>query len=142
MRVLLDVSVLIALLDAGHIHHQSARQWLEQEIENGGVSCPLTQNVCLRIMAQPSYPQAPPLQSVAQRLSQALAHPKHTFIVDDYSLLDSGQLNWKSLLGHRQITDSYLLGLAVRHQCRFVTFDARLSPDIVIGAGPQHWHAL
>ncbi len=93
-------------------------------------------------MAQPSYPQALPLQAVAQRLSQALTHPKHTLIADDYSLLDSGQLNWKSLLGHRQITGSYLLGLAVRHRCRFVTFDARLSSDIVIGAGPHHWHKL
>jgi hypothetical protein len=42
------------------------------------------------------------------------------------------------MLGHRQITDSYLLGLAVRHQCRLVTFDARLSPNIVVGAGPEH----
>jgi hypothetical protein len=71
-------------------------------------------------MAQPSYPQALPLQAVAQRLSQALTHPKHTLIADDYSLLDSGQLIWKSLLGHRQITGSYLLGLAVRHRCRLV----------------------
>lgn len=142
MRALLDVNVLIALLDAGHIHHQRARQWLEQEIENGWVSCPLTQNGCLRIMSQPSYPQALPLQAVAQRLSQALAHAGHTFIADDYSLLDAGQLNWNHLLGHRQVTDCYLLGLAVRHQCRFVTFDARLSPGIVIGAGPQHWHTL
>ena len=142
MRALLDVNVLIALLDAGHIHHQRARQWLEQEIENGWVSCPLTQNGCLRIMSQPSYPQALPLQAVAQRLSQALAHASHTFIADDYSLLDAGQLNWNHLLGHRQVTDCYLLGLAVRHQCRFVTFDARLSPGIVIGAGPQHWHTL
>jgi toxin-antitoxin system PIN domain toxin len=142
MRALLDVNVLIALLDAGHIHHQRARQWLEQEIENGWVSCPLTQNGCLRIMSQPSYPQALPLQAVAQRLSQALAHPRHTFIADDYSLLDAGQLNWNHLLGHRQVTDCYLLGLAVRHQCRFVTFDARFSPGIVIGAEPQHWHTL
>ena len=142
MRALLDVNVLIALLDAGHIYHQRARQWLEQEIENGWVSCPLTQNGCLRIMSQPSYPQALPLQAVAQRLSQALAHAGHTFIADDYSLLDAGQLNWNHLLGHRQVTDCYLLGLAVRHQCRFVTFDARLSPGIVIAAGPQHWHTL
>ena len=142
MRALLDVNVLIALLDAGHIHHQRARQWLEQEIENGWVSCPLTQNGCLRIMSQPSYPQALPLQAVAQRLSQALAHARHTLIADDYSLLDAGQINWNHLLGHRQVSDCYLLGLAVRHQCRFVTFDARLSPGIVIGAGPQHWHIL
>lgn len=142
MRALLDVNVLIALLDAGHIHHLRAQQWLAQEIDNGWVSCPLTQNGCLRIMAQPSYPQALPLQAVAQRLSQALAHAKHTFIADDYSLLDVEQLNWDLLLGHRQVTDSYLLGLAVRYQCRFVTFDARLSPGIVVGAETQHWVTL
>ena len=55
MRALLDVNVLIALLDAGHNHHQGARQWLEQEIENGWVSCPLTQNGCLRIMGVDDY---------------------------------------------------------------------------------------
>ena len=125
MRALLIVNMLIALLDAEHIHHKRAQQWLAQEIYNGWVSYPLTQNGCLRIMSQQSYPQA-------------LAHPRDTFVADDYSLLDVGLLIWNHLLGHRQITYSYLLGLAVRHQCRFVTFDARLSPGIVVGAEPQH----
>lgn len=138
MRALLDVNVLIALLDAGHVHHSRARRWLEQEIEHGWASCPMTQNGCLRIMAQPSYPQAFPLPAIAKRLAQALAHPAHAFIADDFSLLDAGRINWVEMLGHRQVTDSYLLGLAVKHQCRLVTFDARLNPDIVIGAGPEH----
>jgi len=60
-----------------------------------------------------------------------------TGAVED-SLLDAGQLHWQHLLGHRQITDSYLLGLAVRHQCRFVSFDARLSLNVVPGARPEH----
>lgn len=142
MRALLDVNVLIALLDAGHIHHTRAMQWLGQEIEHGWASCPLTQNGCLRIMAQPAYPQALPLPAVAHRLAQATAHPKHAFLADDYSLLDYDHINFTQLLGHRQITDSYLLGLAVRHQCRFVTFDARLSMNTVIGAEARHWVTL
>lgn len=142
MRALLDVNVLISLLDAGHLHHNRARMWLEQEIEQGWASCPLTQNACLRIMAQPSYPQALPLQAVARRLAQALAHPAHSFIADDYSLLDGGHVNWMSLLGPRQITSSYLLGLAVRHQCRFVTFDAHIDPSTVSGAKAEHWVTL
>jgi len=93
-------------------------------------------------MAQPSYPQALPLQPIAQRLARALANPSQTFIAADYSLLDAGCLNWNHLLGHRQIADSYLLGLAVRHQCRFVTFDARMSPSVVIGANADHWVTL
>jgi len=142
MRALLDVNVLIALLDAGHAHHTRASQWLNEEIEQGWASCPLTQNGCLRIMTQPAYPQALSVVAVADRLAQATKHAAHRFVPDDYSLLDEGQLNWKSLLGHRQVTDSYLLGLAVRHQCRFVSFDARINPEIVAGASPQHWVVL
>lgn len=138
MRALLDVNVLIALLDAGHVHHQRATQWLQREIANGWATCPLTQNGCLRVMAQPAYPQALPLAAVAARLARATAHSAHAFVADDYSLLDGDLLNWPQLLGHRQITDSYLLGLAVRHGCRFVTFDARIQPGMVTGAQARH----
>ena len=138
MLALLDVNVLIALLDAAHMHHARATQWLQQEIAHGWASCPLTQNGCLRIMAQPAYPQLCPLISVARRLAQAATHPAHAFLADDYSPLDANQLHWQHLLGHRQITDSYLLGLAVRHQCRFVSFDARLNLRAVPGAHEEH----
>lgn len=138
MRALLDVNVLIALLDAAHIHHQRASQWLEQSLHHGWASCPLTQNGCLRIMAQPAYPQALPLAAVAQRLGQAAATPAHLFIADDYSLLDADSLHWPQLLGHRQVTDAYLLGLAVRHGCRFVSFDARVNLAAVPGAKAEH----
>jgi hypothetical protein len=142
MRALLDVNVLIALLDGSHVHHARASQWLAREIEHGWASCPLTQNGCLRIMAQPAYPQAQPLAAVAARLAQATAHPAHQFVADDYSLLDGAQIAWQSLLGHRQITDTYLLGLAVRHDCCFVSFDSRINPDTVSGAQPKHWLTL
>ena len=67
-------------------------------------------------MAQPTYPQALPLAAIVSRLAQATAHPAHAFLADDYSLLDANQLHWHHLLGHRQITDTYLLGLAMRLQ--------------------------
>ena len=142
MRALLDVNVLIALLDAAHIHHQRASQWLEHSLHHGWASCPLTQNGCLRIMAQPAYPQALPLAAVAQRLGQAAATPAHLFIADDYSLLDADSLHWPQLLGHRQVTDAYLLGLAVRHGCRFVSFDARVNLAAVPGAKAEHLWVL
>jgi toxin-antitoxin system PIN domain toxin len=142
VRALLDINVLIALLDAAHIHHQRASQWLEQSLHHGWASCPLTQNGCLRIMAQPAYPQALPLAAVAQRLGQAAATPAHLFIADDYSLLDADSLHWPQLLGHRQVTDAYLLGLAVRHGCRFVSFDARVNLAAVPGAKAEHLWVL
>jgi len=142
MRALLDINVLIALLDAAHMHHAVATRWLQQEIGKGWASCPLTQNGCLRIMAQPAYPQSQPLAAVASRLTQATAHPAHAFLADDYSLLNADPQFWQHLLGHRQITDCYLLGLAVRHQCRFVSFDTRLHLPAVPGATPEHWVRL
>ena len=61
MRALLDVNVLIALHDGNHVHHHAASRWLQQNIAHGWASCPLTQNGCLRIMAQPGYAQPQPL---------------------------------------------------------------------------------
>lgn len=142
MRALLDVNVLIALLDAGHVHHQRASDWLAHHLHHGWASCPITQNGCLRIMSQPAYPQALPIRAVADRLAQATATSAHLFVADDYSLLGADSLHWKHILGHRQVTDAYLLGLAVRHQCRFVSFDARISLSVVPGAKTEHLYVL
>jgi predicted nucleic acid-binding protein len=57
MRALLDVNVLIALLDSDHLHHTRAMAWLQENIQSGWASCPLTENGCIRIMSQPGYPQ-------------------------------------------------------------------------------------
>lgn len=138
MRALLDVNVLIALLDAGHAHHARATEWLAAELHHGWASCPLTQNGCLRIMSQPGYPSPLPVRAVAERLAQAAAHPSHAFLPDDYSLLDGMTIDWSRVLGHRQITEAYLLGLAVRHGCRFVTFDARVPVAVIPGATDRH----
>jgi hypothetical protein len=40
--------------------------------------------------------------------------------------------------GPRQITDSYLLALAVAHGGRFVSFDQRIRGDLVPGASQIH----
>ena len=53
MRALLDTNVLIALLDTQHLHHDAAGRWLAENIGHGWATCPITENGCLRIMAQP-----------------------------------------------------------------------------------------
>ena len=65
-RALLDVNVLIALLDADHLHHARAAAWLADNIKAGWASCAITQNGCVRIMSQPGYPNALPAAGVAQ----------------------------------------------------------------------------
>ena len=142
MRALLDINVLIALLDAGHVHHSLAMAWLEREIQHGWASCPITQNGCIRVMSQPAYPGALPTSAVAERLAEATNGPDHTFWSDDVNLLGHGILDWTRVLGHRQVSDAYLLALAVRHQGRFVTFDRRIAVKAVRNAHSEHLEVL
>jgi uncharacterized protein len=142
MRALLDVNVLIALLDAGHLHHRSATDWLKRNVRGGWASCPLTQNGCLRILSLPGYPNSQPAAAVAERLAVAAADASHEFWPDSLSLLDDGRLRWERVLSSRHITDAYLLALAVERGGRLVTFDRGISREIVAGAQPKHLETL
>lgn len=73
-----------------------------------------------------------------ERLLEATSHPAHRFYADDFSLLDDGVLNWTHITGSRQVTDAYLLALAVRHDLRFVSFDRGVARPSVRGARAEH----
>ena len=138
MRALLDVNVLIALLDTAHPHHGLAADWLKASIRHGWASCPITQNGCIRIMSQPSYPGSRPVTEIVERLRGGLAHRAHEFWPDSVSLLDAELVDSARVHGARQVTDTYLLALAVRRQGRFVTFDAGVAVSAVVQAEPRH----
>ena len=138
MRALLDVNVLIALLDADHVHHGRARQWLVAHAEQGWASCPITQNGCIRIMSQAAYPNALSTAVVIQRLAGAARHPRHQFWPDDVSLLDAGCADGARIHGPRQVTDLYLLALAVRRKGRLATFDGNIDRAAIAGATRKH----
>lgn len=138
MRALLDVNVLIALLDSAHVHHGAATGWLNQQLHHGWASCPITQAGCIRIMAQPAYPGALRAADVAARLAEAAAGPAHAFWPAAVDLLAPGSLDWARVLGHRQVTDAYLLAVAVQQGGRLVTLDRRIQHLAVPGATQQH----
>ena len=138
MRALLDVNVLIALLDAGHLHHAAALGWLAAHSDQGWASCPITQNGCVRIFSHPSYPNAVPAAQIAARLAEATRHPAHAFWPDAISLLEADYLVWDRILGSRQVTDAYLLALAVAQNGRFVTLDRGVPLTAVRGATADH----
>ena len=138
MRALLDVSVLVALLDGGHLHHRVAMDWLAAHARAGWASCPLTQNGCLRILSLPTYPNPQPPARVAERLAAATADRSHAFWPDSLSLLEPERLHWERVLSTRHITDVYLLALAVEHQGSLVTFDRSVAVAAVPGALKKH----
>ncbi len=137
-RALLDVNVLLALLDGDHVDHSRARRWLEREIGGGWASCAITQNGFVRILSQPQYPSPVPVAEAAARLARATGSEHHAFWPCDLSLLDAGLVDRSRVHGPRQVTDVYLLALAVHHEGRFVTFDDRIPLEAVPGATPEH----
>jgi len=142
MRALLDVNVLIALLDADHSSHAQATHWFGAHARAGWASCPITQNGCVRIMSHPGYPNAVPVSAIIERLAEATASRFHEFWPDDVSLLDAQVADSTRIHGPRQVTDVYLLALAVRHGGRLVTFEGSVSRDAAIGANQGHVLAL
>ena len=142
MRALLDVNVLIALLDADHSLHQRSREWLGRHAPSGWTTCPITQNGCVRIMSHLGYPNPLPVRAVLERLREATRNPHHEFWADDVSLLDPTIADASRIHGPRQLTDLYLLALAVRRGGRFATFDASVPVTAIKGATRAHVVAL
>ncbi len=138
MRALLDVNVLIALLDQDHTMHDRARAWFSAHARHGWASCPITQNGCVRIMSHPGYPNPVPVGAVVERLAAAAATPHHRFWADDVSLLDPRIAERTRIHGPRQVTDLYLLALAVHHRGRFVSFDSSIPLGAITGAEKKH----
>jgi toxin-antitoxin system PIN domain toxin len=143
MRALLDVNVLIALLDAGHVHHAAAGRWLDSHLADGPAagwaSCPLTQNGCLRILSNRAYPRPQPVAAVGGgRGAAAPPTPHHAFWPDDLSVLEPARFAHDRWLDSRQITDAYLLALAVHRGGVFVTLDHGIDISLVTGATPRH----
>ncbi|HVJ28461.1 MAG TPA: TA system VapC family ribonuclease toxin [Vicinamibacterales bacterium] len=134
---LLDVNVLVALFNPDHIHHDAAHDWFSEARLHGWATCPLTELGLVRILSNPAYwPGAERCAVVADRLRQFCASGHHQFWRDSLSLSDE-TFNWPLVKGHRQVTDIYLLGLAVKRGGALATFDRTIPLAAVAGAGPD-----
>lgn len=140
---LLDVNVLVALFDPAHPSHDEAHEWFVANREGGWATCPVTVNGCVRILSNPAYPsvEARP-EEVISRLQALCSSPDHEFWVDRISLLDERIFRAKMIVGHRNVTDIYLLGLALHHKGRLATFDRSIPLKPVVGARLRHLELL
>jgi toxin-antitoxin system PIN domain toxin len=127
-EVLLDVNLLIASVIENHADHERAQTFL------AGVqrfyTCPTTQGGFLRFLTRPwkdeCRQEQPPRMTVVQAfatLRDMVNSPHHSFIPDDQSFLS---ISLRSLSGHRQWTDAYLLRLAASKNLHLATFERKI----------------
>lgn len=139
MRALLDVNVWIALFDDAHQFSDRANHFIAKK----GVTiatCPLVENGVVRVMSSPHYSRrgAPAIQQVRERLREVCSDIDHHFWPDDVTLRDDELFNFARVQGHNQITDLYLLALAVRHGGCLASFDQSIALSSVHGAAQKH----
>jgi len=133
---LLDVNVLVALFDPAHSNHEDAHRWFARNRRFGWATCPITINGCVRVLSNPAYPVQSSASEVAQFLHLACESEDRHFWQDSISLLDNSLLRLSALQRHQQITDAYLLGIAVKNRGRLATFDRSIPLHAVVGARP------
>jgi toxin-antitoxin system PIN domain toxin len=124
---LLDVNVLIALLWPPHEDHRRAQRWFAQNALQGWATCAMTQAGFVRIVSNPAFSgRAISPRDAVEVLGGSLQHPSHRFWTSDIGVAEAMAPFGQRLLGHQQITDAYLLGLAIHKKGRLATLDASL----------------
>ena len=138
---LLDINVLIALCDPAHPHRPAARRFLTSGlIRDGWATCPLVENGFLRIFGGRKYPGGPGSPQAARTvLARLLAVGGHQFWPEELSLTDAR--TFPLLSASDDLTDLYLLALAVKRGGRFATFDQGLDASLVPG-GPAAYYVI
>jgi uncharacterized protein len=127
-RYLLDLNALIALADPDSIHYAAMQRWYDTVGYHDWGVCPLTESGFVRVTTNPKY--SGPNRTVAQA-STILAELSK---ISGYRYWPITE-NWVELTapfaprikGHQQVTDAYLLGLAIRENGVLVTFDTSIS---------------
>ena len=130
----MDVNVLIALIDSRHVFHDRAHRWFLEQGRACWASCPMTENGLLRIVGHGRYPNSPGSPAAVVPSLQSLRQlGDWQFWPDDLILTDSELIDANRLASSAQVTDTYLLALAVARGGELATFDARLVTTAVKG---------
>ncbi|HKD84170.1 MAG TPA: TA system VapC family ribonuclease toxin [Terriglobales bacterium] len=125
---LLDVNVLIALVRVDHIAHKTARRWFERLGGSHWATCAMTEGGFVRIITNPRFLDSPPDMGEALDMLRLLTRLSgHQFWTMDLSFVETVAPVQERLFGHQQVTDAYLLGLAIKKRGKLATFDRGVS---------------
>lgn len=127
MTYLLDANVLIALTVTDHVHHDLVEDWFVGHTDTVA-TCPITQGAVMRFLLRGGA-SATEAVGVVRSLG---ADARHEFWVD---ALGYDEIDLRGVVGHRQVTDAYLAGLARSRAALLATLDqglAALHPDVAV----------
>ena len=133
VKYLLDVNVLIALTGESHEHHKLARKWFDTSGHRDWGVCAFTESGFLRMMGNPKVGSLS-VEEATWVLARLSEHAGYRFwpISEGWASLAAPFI--ERVFGHQQITDAYLLGLAVKEDGVLVTMDKAIQ----YLAGPQY----
>jgi toxin-antitoxin system PIN domain toxin len=121
---LLDVNVLLALAWSSHSAHARVGRWFARHSHMGWATCPFTQAGFVRLLANPVFSRDAVSPQVAIELLEAnLKLPGHEFWPASIAVPEAVKFIERRITGHRQVTDAYLLGLAIHRGGRLATLD-------------------
>lgn len=125
---LLDTNLLIALLWPSHERHDLALKWFTRHRAKGWATCPFTQAGFIRIVSNPAFSRdAVQPREAIHVLSANTVAKDHTFWPDEFPVAEAVAFTGVRLMGHQQVTDAYLLGLAIRRGGMLATLDQRIA---------------
>ena len=130
---LLDTNLLIALAWPNHVHHAKAHDWFRDRGRKAWATCPLTQVAFIRISSNPKIiADAVSPREALEVLKKIVAVPGHHFWHDVVAPAKTQVFTSAALVGHRQVTDAYLLALAQHHKGKLATFDKGIAELIQV----------
>lgn len=120
-KYLLDVNVLLALMSENHIHHRLAMTWFTDS-EREWALCAFTESGFIRNAIAPRLGQITMIEATAI-LERLMEHPGYRYVPISADWRTLCGPFFPRLYGSKQVTDAYLLGLAVREGLVLVTMD-------------------
>lgn len=132
-QYLLDLNVLIAFADEEHVHHKRVMRWFKAGGSRNWGICPLTEAGLVRLAANPKV-GAFSVEQAIEMLVELAKVPGYRYWPMTGKWVDMVAPFASRIFGHQQVTDSYLLGLAIKENGVLVTFDKAIQ----FLAGPQY----
>ena len=100
------------------------RRWFAKNSAKGWATCPLVQTGFVRIVSNPSFsPRSISLAQATEGLRLSLQDEAHHFWADSISFREAMDLLAGPVSGHQQVTDAYLVALALHNRGKLATLD-------------------